>query len=333
MKILVTGGTGLVGYGIRKVVEKKSEKDSVSNKGIKNEYIFLSSQDCDLTNYWETKRFFDKTRPDCVIHLASCVGGLFKNMNQKVEMFEKNILINTNVVQCSYNCGVKRMVCCLSTCIFPDKTTYPINEKMLHDGPPHFSNDAYAYSKRMLEVQCNAYNQQYGTDYICVIPTNIYGENDNYSLEDGHVIPALIHKCYLAKTSGEDFVVRGTGKSLRQFIYAEDLARLILWVLKNYNEKTPIILSVGERDEVSIETVAREIARAYDYEDRIRFDDSFSDGQYKKTVDNGKLMKYMEEDLETGVGGELMDFQFTGITEGIQRSVQWFQENYSVCRK
>ena len=137
----------------------------------------------------------------------------------------------------------------------------------------------------------------------------------------------------LSKGDGEDFVVRGTGKPLRQFIYAEDLARLILWVLKNYNEKTPIILSVGEQDEVNIETVAREIARAYDYEHRIRFDDSFSDGQYKKTADNGKLMKYMEEDLETGVGGELMDFQFTGITEGIQRSVRWFRENYSVCRK
>ena len=107
-------------------------------------------------------------------------------MNNKVEMYEKNILINTNVVQCSHNCGVKRMVCSLSTCIFPDKISYPINEKMLHDGPPHFSNNAYAYSKRMLEVQCNAYNQQYGTNYICVIPTNIYGENDNYSLEDAN---------------------------------------------------------------------------------------------------------------------------------------------------
>ena len=94
MKILITGGTGLVGYGIRKVVEKKSEKENVSNKGIKNEYIFLSSKDCDLTSYWETKRFFDKTRPDFVIHLAACVGGLFKNMNQKVEMFEKNMKLN-----------------------------------------------------------------------------------------------------------------------------------------------------------------------------------------------------------------------------------------------
>ena len=225
-------------------------------------------------------------------------------------------------MRCSYRVGVKRMVCCLSTCIFPDKTTYPINEKMLHDGPPHSSNDSYAYSKRMLEVQCNAYNQQYGTDYICIIPTNIYGDNDNYSLEDGHVIPALIHKCYLAKEKGEDFVVCGTGNPLRQFVYSPDLARLILWVLKNYDKKTPIILSVGEQDEVSIETVAREIARAFDYEDRICFDDSFSDGQYKKTADNGKLMKY--------IWGY---FQFTEIGEGIQKSVRWFKENYSTCRK
>ena len=321
MKILVTGGTGLVGYAIQQVIanEKKCEKNQDKEE---NDYVFLSSKDCDLTDYRKTQEMFERIRPDRVVHLAACVGGLFKNMNNKVEMYEKNTLINLNVVQCSYRVGVKRMVCCLSTCIFPDKTTYPINEEMLHDGPPHSSNDAYAYSKRMLEVQCNAYNQQYGTDYICIIPTNIYGDNDNYSLEDGHVIPALIHKCYLAKTSGEDFVVRGTGKPLRQFIYAEDLARLILWVLKNYNEKTPIILSVGEQDEVSIETVAREIARAFDYEDRIRFDDSFSDGQYKKTADNGKLLKYMEG-----------YFQFTRIGEGIQKSVRWFNENYSTCRK
>ena len=120
---------------------------------------------------------------------------------------EKNILINMNVLKVCHEIKVKKLVSCLSTCIFPDKTSYPIDETMLHDGPPHTSNDAYAYAKRMLEIQSKAYQQQYDDNFICVIPTNIYGEHDNYSIECGHVIPALIHKCYLAKQENKPFVV------------------------------------------------------------------------------------------------------------------------------
>lgn len=120
-------------------------------------------------------------------------------MNYKVDMLEKNVLINFNVIKCSYEVQVEKLICMLSTCIFPDKTTYPIDETMLHDGPPHTSNHAYAYAKRVLEIHCRAYNEQYNTNFCCIIPTNIYGPHDNYSLQDGHVIPALIHKCYLAK--------------------------------------------------------------------------------------------------------------------------------------
>ena len=123
-------------------------------------------------------------------------------MNFKVDMFESNIQINLNVLKCCYLFDVEKVVSCLSTCIFPDQTEYPITEKDLHNGPPHFSNDAYAYAKRMLDVHSCAYFQQYGKKFISVIPTNIYGEHDNYHLEDAHVIPALIHKCYLSKKEG-----------------------------------------------------------------------------------------------------------------------------------
>ena len=173
----------------------------------------------------------------------------------------------------------------------------------------------------MLEVHSKAYKEQYGDNFVCVIPTNIYGPVDNFSLEDGHVIPALIHKCYLAKERGEDFVVRGSGSPLRQFIYSTDLAKLMMWVLEKYEEDGSIILSVGEKDEVSIKDVAMEIGRSFDYKDRIVFDTTFSDGQYKKTADNHKLMNLIG------------DFEFIGIEEGIKRSVEWFVENYEVCRK
>ena len=311
MKILVTGGTGLVGYGIQ----------SIQQKYPNYEFMFLSSKDCDLSDYKQVNKLFEKEKPDFVIHLAAYVGGLFKNMNQKVDMFEKNMLINLNVLKCSHEYNVKKVVSCLSTCIFPDKTTYPINEQMLHDGAPHNSNDAYAYAKRMLEVQSKAYQEQYGDNFICVIPTNIYGENDNYSLKDGHVIPALIHKCFIAKQENNPFTICGSGKPLRQFIYSQDLAKLIIWSLVEYNEKETIILSVGEKEEVSIEQVGRMIAREFDYEHRIVFDTSLSDGQFKKTADNSKLMKYYP------------DFRFTELDEGIHKSVEWFKEHFDNCRK
>ena len=292
---------------------------------IKNNYnydlIFVSSKDCDLTNFEQTFNYFNKYKPDFVIHLAAFVGGLFKNMNYKVDMLEKNLLINFNVLKVCHELKVKKVVSCLSTCIFPDNTTYPINETMLHNGPPHNSNDAYAYAKRMLEIHSKAYQEQYGDNFICVIPTNIYGKNDNYSLEDGHVIPALIHKCYLAKEKGEKFIVKGTGKSLRQFIYSEDLAKLIMWTLENYKEKESIILSVNESDEVSIEYIAKQIAKSYDYENMIEFDSSYSDGQYKKTADNNKLLSLYGE------------FEFKNLALGIEESVSWFNENFNTCRK
>ncbi len=309
--ILITGGTGLVGYALQSIQQKYS----------KYTYVFLSSKDCDLTDYNDTKKCFQKHTPDYVIHLAANVGGLYKNMNFKVDMFETNLQMNMNVLKVSHELKIKKVISCLSTCIFPDKTTYPINEEMLHNGAPHHSNDTYAYAKRMLEVQSKAYQEQYGDDFICIIPTNIYGENDNYSLENGHVVPSLIHKCYLAKQTGKSFIVRGTGKPLRQFIYAKDLADLIMWVLENYKEKDSIILSVGEKDEISIRDIATLIAQSYHYEHMMEFDDSFSDGQFKKTADNSKIMKLYP------------DFQFTPVETGIEKSVEWFKTNFDKCRK
>jgi GDP-L-fucose synthase len=194
---------------------------------------------------------------------------------------------------------------------------------MLHNGPPHYSNDAYAYAKRMLEVHCKAYRETYGDNFVCIIPTNIYGPHDNFNLEDAHVIPALIHKCHLAKEENRDFIVMGSGTPLRQFIYSEDLARLILWTAENFNESS-IILSVGEKEEVTIEHVAREIAKAFDYEDRIRFDASQPDGQYKKTADNSKLLSYLNNTQQV---------DFMPVEKGIKKTVQWFIENYMTARK
>ena len=310
MKLLVTGGSGLVGSAIKKI-----------HKKFKYDFIFLSSKDCDLSNYEETKLLFEKHKPDYVIHLASSVGGLFKNLKSNVQMLEKNMMINFNVVKCCHDYKVKKLISCLSTCVFPDKTKYPINENMLHNGSPHNSNFGYAYSKRILDIHSKSYREQYNDNFFSIIPTNIYGENDNFSLEDGHVIPALIHKCYLAKKNNEDFIIRGSGKALRQFIYSIDLAELIMWTLQYYNESENIILSVNETDEVSIEHVARSIAKNFNYDHKLKFDINYSDGQFKKTADNSKLINLIRK------------FNFTSIDEGIKKTIDWFVNNYENCRK
>lgn len=312
MIVLITGGSGLVGSAFKTLSDKYKSK---------YEFKLIGSKDCDLTDYEKTYKLFEEIKPDYVIHLAACVGGIFYNIDNKVDILEKNLMINFNVIKCSYLFKVKKLVACLSTCIFPDKISYPIEESMLHCGEPASTHYTYAYAKRMLEIQCRAYNENFGTNFVCVIPTNIYGPNDNYNLQEAHVLPALIHKCYLAKLNGEKFIVKGSGIALRQFIYSEDLANLMMIVLENYNEKTPLILSVDENTEYPIGYIAKLVAKYFNYENNIVFDTEYPDGQIKKTVSNQKLIDNLGE------------FKFTDIEDGIKISIEWFINNYENARR
>lgn len=196
MIVLVTGGTGLVGKAIEAVVNSDPQWAG-------NDFFFASSKDADLRDRAQTEALFQRVRPTHVIHLAAMVGGLFRNMKYKVEFYRENVLINDNVMECCRIFNVEKLVSCLSTCVFPDKTTYPIDETMVHNGAPHTSNEGYAYAKRMIDVLNHCYHEEYGCKFTSIIPTNIYGPDDNFSIEDGHVIPGLIHKCYLAKKNSK----------------------------------------------------------------------------------------------------------------------------------
>jgi len=310
--VLVTGGSGLVG----RAIELVTKKDPRENE----EFVFLSSKDGDLRDPSQTKAVFERYRPTHVIHLAAKVGGLFSNMKYNHDYLSENCAINTNVLHCSKEFGVKKAVSCLSTCIFPDKTTYPIDETMIHNGLPHTSNYGYSFAKRMVDVQNHAYNMQHGCQFTAVIPTNIFGPHDNYNLEEGHVLPGLMMKAHNAKKEGKPLLVYGTGKPRRQFIYSLDLAKLMLWTLREYNEIDPIILSVDEEDEVSILEVSQLIADAFQLEHGLILDETKADGQFKKTATNKKLRTY------------LPDFQFTPLKEAIEESVKWFIENYETAR-
>ena len=308
--VLVTGGTGLVGSALNNIINKTENKLN---------FIFLSRKSGNLEREKDVEHIFETYNPKYVIHLAAYVGGLFRNMNEKVAMFEKNMLINMNIIKYCHTYQVKKLICCLSTCIFPDKTTYPINESMLHNGAPHTSNDAYAYAKRMMEIHCQTYKEQFKSPFMCVIPTNIYGPHDNFSLDDGHVIPALIHKCYLAKLNNTDFIICGSGQPLRQFLFSEDFAHILIKLLIEHESNDSIIVSPNE--EVSIKTVGELIAKHMNLNQNIVFDKDFSDGQYKKTADNSKLLKLFP------------DYQFTSLSDGMKKTVAWFEKNYDSCRK
>ncbi|CAG0890907.1 unnamed protein product [Cyprideis torosa] len=235
--VLVTGGNGLVGSAIRYVVESLGEKkeDEI--------WVFLSSKDGDLRERDQARAIFDRYKPTHVIHLAAIVGGLYANMAGNCDFLRENILINDNVLHTSYQHGVQKVVSCLSSCIFPDKISYPFNETMVHMGPPHDSNIGYSHAKRLVDIQNKVYHMQHGCNFTSVVPVNVFGPQDNFNIEKGHIIPGMIHKVYLAKQKGTPVVMWGTGTPLRQFIYSRDLARLIIWALREYPEIDPIILA------------------------------------------------------------------------------------------
>jgi len=298
-KILVTGGNGLVGSSI------------ISDIKIGKEY--------DLRNPDETNKMFNVHKPTHVIHCAGKVGGLGGNINYKGQYFYDNIMINTNVIESARINGVKKLVAFLSTCIFPDNIGYPLTESKIHLGEPHNSNYPYAYAKRMADIQIRSYREQYGINYTSVIPTNIYGPYDNFSLTNGHVMPMLIHKLYLSQQNNTDFTVWGSGKPLREFIYSKDVSKLSKWAVENYNESEPIIFSTS--NEISIMDLVDLLVKEFNFKGKVIFDSTKPDGQYRKPSDNSKLKSY------------LPDFKFTPIEEGIKETVKWFIENYEISRK
>lgn len=309
-KLLVTGSSGLIG------------------SQFKGDVIGFNSKTCDLRHQKSTDHMFEfytnKERQgeyvvNKVIHTAAKVGGVGANMNYKGEFFYDNIMMNTNVIESCRKYGIENLVVFLSTCIFPDDIEYPLRETEIHMGPPHFSNDAYAYAKRMADIQIRAYREQYGLKYKSVVPTNVYGPNDNFNIKNGHVLPSLIHKCFMARENGTNFEVWGSGKPLREFIYSKDVAELTKWVLDEYDEDEPIILSTSE--EISIRDLVDIIIQEMNYKGTVKWLSYKPDGQYRKPSSNYKIKKY------------LPDFKFTPIEEGIKETVKWFEQNYNNIRK
>ena len=296
-KILVTGGSGLVGRCFQG-----------------DEYKRIGSRDYNLLEKDRVYQAFADTSPDGVIHCAARVGGLMGNMKYKGDFFYENVVMNTNVIEEARKSGVKKLVAFLSTCVFPADVEYPLTPEKVNLGPPHESNNAYAYAKRMSDIQIQAYREQYGLNYFSVIPTNIYGPGDYYNLDNAHVVPTLIHKFYLAEKNNEPVTIWGSGKPLREFIFSEDVARLTRLLYDSYEGSDPVILSTS--NEISIMDLVDLISSAFNFKGEIKFDSSKPDGQFRKPSDNSVIKSLYPE------------FNFTPIEEGIKKSVEWFINNY-----
>ena len=298
MKILVTGGNGLVGKHLQDILP---------------EATYISSKDYDLTESYNAHRLMYKERPDVVIHLAARVGGILDNITNPVDYLEQNILINTNVLQHCHQFNVSKVISILSTCIYPDIVdTYPMKEEVLFNGPPPPDNFAYAMSKRCMATQMDSYVKQYNKQWSYLIPCNLYGEYDKYEEHHSHFVSALIKKIHEAKDSVE---IWGTGKPLRQFMYAGDLARVIKYmidndVVDNFNVAPDYVHSIKEITKIGMESCDKGDLN-------IVYDNTKPDGQYRKDVDSSKLISVMK------------DFKFISLEDGIRRVYDNFSQRYN----
>lgn len=303
MKILVTGGSGMVGRYLQDLI-LNSERD---------EWVFPTSSEMNLLDEAAIRNYLVGKSFDFVIHLAANVGGLYKNLNHPVAMLHDNMLMNENILTACYEAGIRKGIFLCSTCIFPmTPESYPMKEEDIIQGPPHPSNAGYGYAKRMLYLQCQNYNKEKNTCYKCISPCNLYGKYDNYHLQDSHVVPALIHRFYLAT---DQMVVRTGSKSLRQFMLAGDLARALVLVMDHFDTISHDHMIVATEDEL-ITDLTKKIG-AFFPSIRIQFED-VEEGIVKKTCSPARFLSLFP------------DFKFTSLDDGLKETVEWFQKNYDV---
>lgn len=308
-RVWVTGHRGMVG-------------SAICRKLIANYHVNLltvSHEELDLTDLIATEKWFEINKPEIIIHCAAKVGGIEANKTQPVEFLSENLVIGLNVIHSAAKYGVEKLVNLGSSCFYPKESAQPINEASLLTGALEPTNEAYALAKITIMKMCAYYYSQYNKNFITVVPTNLYGEGDNFDANHGHVISALITKFVKAKQENNEQVeLWGTGKPLREFIYVDDAAAGILMLTENYTKAEHINLSGGET--VSIKELAVLIQELVGYQGEVIFDTSKPDGMMKKSLDNSAI-------------AELDWFPEISLANGLQRTLEYYQQrdkNYGV---
>ena len=302
-KIFVAGHRGLVGSAVVR---------NLKVKGFTN-LVLKTRQELDLSDQNKVKEFFANEKPDYVIDSAARVGGIKANMTYPAEFLYENLQIQNNIIWSAKESGVKKLLFLGSSCIYPLHSPQPMKEEYFMEGRPEPTNEAYAYAKIAGIKLCEYIYDEFNMNFISCMPTNIYGENDDFNPETSHVIPSLIRRMHEAKVANDaSVVIWGTGQSRREFLHVDDLADAIVWLLENYNEKQ--FLNVGTGKDISIKELAFIIKELVGYNGELVFDSTKPDGMPKKLLDTSKL-------TEKGWTPQI------SFDEGIAKTYAWYLEN------
>jgi len=277
-KIYVAGHRGLVGSALVRELRRE---------GFEN-LVLRTSSELDLRDQAATATFFREQRPEYVLLAAAKVGGIVANSSYPAEFIYDNLMIQNNVIHASYLNGVRKLLLLGSTCIYPKLAPQPISEDSLLTGPLEPTNEPYAIAKIAGIKMCQSYNRQYGTRFICAMPTNLYGPNDNFDLTTSHVLPALIRKFHDAKVAGAaEVVVWGTGSPYREFVHVDDVAGAALFLMRHYEGSEPV--NVGSGQELTIRELAERVGAVVGFTGELRFDSSKPDGTPRKLSDVSRI--------------------------------------------
>lgn len=286
-RIYVAGHRGLAGSAIARKLIACGHRNIVTR----------THAELDLTDAAGVRRLFESERPEYVFLAAAKVGGILANDTHPAEFIQANLAIQTNVIHEAWRAGVKRLLFLGSSCIYPRDCPQPIKEEYLLTGPLEPTNRAYAIAKIAGIEMCRSYNRQYGTRFLCAMPTNLYGPGDNYDLQSSHVLPALIRKMHEAKTRGDaEVVVWGTGKPRREFLHSDDMAEACVRLMtlsdeafRSLTERSPPMINVGSGADVTIRELAETIAGVVGFTGALRFDASKPDGTPRKLLDTSRI--------------------------------------------
>ena len=304
-KIYIAGHTGLVGSAI----QRKLKEQGYSN------IIGRTREELDLERQTQVEPFFEEQRPEYVFLAAAKVGGIFANNSFPAEFIYSNIMVQTNIIHSAYRTGAKKLLFLGSSCIYPKHCPQPMKEEYLLTGPLEPTNEPYALAKIAGIRTCQSYNRQYGTNYISVMPTNLYGPHDNFDLETSHVIPALIRKFHEAKIqSNSSVTIWGTGSPRREFLHVDDLADACVFLMNHYDESDMINIGCGE--DISIAELALLIKDIVGYTGNIEYNIDKPDGTSQKLLDVSKLK---------GLGWQPK----LSLREGIKKTYEWYCQNAS----
>jgi GDP-L-fucose synthase len=307
-RIFVAGHRGLVGSAIQRQLEAA---------GYRN-LLLRSHAELDLTDQVAVEAFFGAERPDYVFLAAAKVGGILANASYPADFIRENLQIQCNVIDSAWRNGVRKLCFMGSSCIYPRLAPQPIREEYLLTGPLEPTNEWYAIAKIAGIRMCQAYSRQHGFPAIALMPTNLYGPGDNFSLETSHVLPALLRKCHEARRDGhQQVVIWGTGRPYREFLHVDDLAGACLFLMQHYDSDEPI--NVGTGEELTIQQLAETVARVVGFEGEFVFDDSRPDGTPRKLLDSSRLR-------QLGWSPRIP------LEEGLAQTYAWYLEHHGEAR-